>query len=48
MTVSAFKDHDKSNKNRNFVWIEQRGKKTMKKMDAASNKVLRTATQGQD
>lgn len=36
--VCAFKDHGKSDEHRNFVSVEQKGKKTMEKMIVASNK----------
>ena len=36
--VSAFQDHGKSEEHKNYVWVDQKGKKTMEKMVAASNK----------
>ena len=36
--VSAFQDHGKSEEHKNYVWVDQKGKKTIEKMVAASNK----------
>ena len=37
--VSAFQDHRKSEEHKHYVWVDQKGKMTMEKMVAATNKV---------
>ena len=37
--ISAFQDHSKSEEHKHYVWVDQKGKRTMEKMVAATNKV---------
>lgn len=36
--ISAFQDHGKSDEHRNYVWVDQKGKKTVEKMVDVTNK----------
>ena len=37
--VSAVQDHGKSKEHKHYVWVDQKGKRTMEKMVTATNKV---------